>query len=214
MSASVKRPYDNEGRRAQSDANRRRVLEVARELMMTKGYRATTIAAIARQADVHVDTIYALVGRKPEILGQLIELAISGADTPLVPEERDYVHRMHDEPDPVERLRIYAAAVRAIQVRMAPLLVALRDASSTEPEAKAVWQQISDRRAGNMRLLVSDMGDGVLRDGLSIEDAADAIWATASSELFVLLTDERGWSIDHYEQWLHDSWCRLLLTSW
>jgi AcrR family transcriptional regulator len=211
VAGGVKRSYDNEGRRAQSDQTRARILDTARELLMAKGYRATTVAAIARGAEVHVDTLYALVGRKPEILRELIELAISGEDRPLAPEERDYVQRMSVEPDPVARLAIYAAAMRSIQARMAPLFLALRDASSTDPEAKAVWQEISDRRAANMRRLVAAMGEAALRPGLTVEEAADVIWATASSELFVLLTDERGWSHERYERWLQDTWCRLLL---
>nr|MBA2738192.1 TetR/AcrR family transcriptional regulator [Nocardioidaceae bacterium] len=39
------------------------------------------------------------------------------------------------------------------------------------------------------------------------------IWATNSSELYVLLTVERGWSADRYERWLADTWCRLLLRN-
>ena len=42
---------------------------------------------------------------------------------------------------------------------MAPLLLALRDASATEPEAEQVWREISDRRAANMRKLAGDLED-------------------------------------------------------
>ena len=207
----VKRSYDNEGRRAQSEETRGRILLAARDLLVANGYRATTVARIARRAEVHVDTIYALVGRKPAILRELIELAISGTDRPVAPEERDYVQRIRAEPDPGRKLDIYAAAVRAIQSRMAPLFLALRDAASTEVDAKGVWPAISERRALNMRRLVADLGDGALRPGLSIEEAADLIWATASSELFVLLTEERRWSPGRYEAWLADTWRRVLL---
>lgn len=211
MARAVKRSYDNTSRQARSEHTRRRILDAARNLLVTRGYRATTIAEIARQAGVHVDTLYALVGRKPEILRALIELAISGADRPLAPEERDYVQRMQAEPDPGRQLEIYAGAVAAIQARMAPLFLALRDAASTEPEAERVWREISERRATNMRRLVSALGDHALRPGLGLDEAADIVWATASSELYILLADERGWSLDHYEQWLADTWRRLLL---
>ncbi len=116
------------------------------------------------------------------------------------------------EPEPSRKLAIYARAVREIQVRMAPLHLALRDASATEPEARRVWEEISDRRAANMRKLAQDLrAAGELRSDLSIEDAGDVIWAMNSSELYVLLTTERGWSPDRYESWLAESWCRLLL---
>ncbi len=208
------RPYDNAARQAQSDQTKGRILDAARALIVAKGYRATTVAQIARDADVHVDTLYALVGRKPEILRELIELAISGTNQPIAPEERDYVQRMQRESDPVRQLDIYAGAVRAIQTRLAPLFLALRDAASTEPEAHEVWHQISERRAANMRRLVANLGQSALRPDLSLDEAADVIWATASSELFVLLTDERGWSLDRYQYWLADTWRRMLLDEY
>ncbi|MGI8778487.1 MAG: TetR/AcrR family transcriptional regulator, partial [Acidimicrobiales bacterium] len=52
---------------------------------------------------------------------------------------------------------------------------------------------------------------GGLRAGLSVEEAADVLWATNSAELYVLLTVERGWLPKRYEGWLADTWCRLLL---
>lgn len=212
MTAPVKRGYDNASRQARSDETRTRILDAARALLTSQGYRATTLAQIARSADVHVDTIYELVGRKPALLRELIERAISGTDRPVDPQDRGYVQAMNAEPDPRRKLAIYAEAVCRIQARMGPLLLALRDAATTEPEAKQVWQEVSDRRARNMRDLVRALGpEGTLRPGLSVDEAADVIWATAGAELFVLLTAERGWSLDAYERWLADSWCRLVL---
>jgi AcrR family transcriptional regulator len=209
----VKRSYNNARREARSEATRTRILEAARMLITTRGYRATTVADIGHNADVHVDTIYELVGRKPELLRELIERAISGTDRPLLPAERGYVKAMRAEPDPTRKLAMYAGAVCDIQTRMAPLLLALRDAATTDDEAQQVWREISDRRARNMRELVRDLGPaGTLRTGLSIDEAADFVWATASAELFVLLTTERGWTLEAYERWLADTWSRHLLV--
>lgn len=64
-----------------------------------------------------------------------------------------------------------------------------------------------------MRDLVRELGpDGTVRTGVSVDQAADTIWATASAEMFILLTVERGWTLDQYEQWLADTWRRLLLN--
>src|SRR4051794_6950717 len=209
----VKRPYDNRTRELQSKATRDRILEAARTLLVAHGYRATTIAAIARAADVHVDTIYALVGRKPAVLQALIERAISGGAAAVAPQDRDYVKAMKAEPDPRAKLVIYAGAITRIQTRLAPLLLALRDAAATEPEARQVWDEINDRRAGNMRSLVRDLGpEGTLRRGVSVDEAADVIWLTASAETFIQLTVERGWSVGAYERWLVAAWPRLLLA--
>ncbi|MEP7201720.1 MAG: TetR/AcrR family transcriptional regulator [Ilumatobacteraceae bacterium] len=207
-----RRRYDVSTRQRQSAETRQRIVEAARELMLEHGYRATTIAAIAAEAGVNTDSVYELVGRKPTLLRELIEQALSGTDHEVVAEDRAHVKAMLAEPDPAKKLAIYAGAVCATHQRMAPLFVALRDASSTEPEARQVWREISDRRAENMRKLARSLREsGGLRAGLSIDQAADIIWATNSSELFVLLTIERGWLPKRYERWLADSWCRLLL---
>ncbi len=207
-----KRSYDNSARLEQSNETRQAILDAARFQMLERGYRATTIADIARRAGVHVDTVYALVGRKPVLLRELIEHAISGTNEEIPAERRDYVAAIRAEPDPRRKLAIYARATREIHARLAPLLLALRDASTTEPEARAVWDEISERRATNMRDLAKDLNSvGGIRVGLSIAEAADTIWVTNSAEVYVLLTVERGWTPHRYEHWLVDTWSRFLL---
>jgi AcrR family transcriptional regulator len=209
-----RRDYDSSARKAGSDETKRRILDAARASIVERGYRATKIADIAEAAEVHVATVYELVGKKPVLLRELLEQAISGSDRAVPAEERDYVTAMRAEPDPARKLAIYAAAMRGIHRRMAPLFVALRDAASTEPEAAAVWRDISGRRATNMRRLVRDLAAaGGLRPDLSVEDAADFIWATNSPELYVMLTTERGWTPARYESWLADLWARFLLPT-
>ena len=206
-----KRPYDRSTRRAASQATRQRILDAARALVLEHGYHQTTVAAIADASSVNIDTVYRLVGRKPVVLRELIEQAISGTDHP-VPRERAYVQAVQAEPDPYVKLTLYARAVRQTQQRLAPLFLALRDASATEPEALEIWEEISARRAANMRELVRDVqAAGRLRRGLTVSDAADIIWATNSSELFVMLTRERGWTPRRFERFLADTWHRLLL---
>jgi AcrR family transcriptional regulator len=209
----MKRGYESERRRAQSEATRQRILVMARALVVERGYRGTTIAELARRAGVHVDTIYELVGRKPVILRELVEHAISGTDRPLDPVERDYVQQITAEPDAGRKLDLYAAAMRRILARLAPLFLALRDAAATDPEAAQVWSQISERRAANMRLLAADLlATGQLRDRLSIDEVADTIWATNSPDLHRLLIEDRDWSPDHYQEWLANTWRRLFLA--
>jgi AcrR family transcriptional regulator len=208
-----RRRYDGTKRRERSAATRQRILDAARVLILERGYRATTIAAIAAQAGVNADSVYELVGRKPVVLRELIEQAISGTDRAVPAEERDYVRAMQASHDPAEKLEIYARAMRRIHARMAPLHLALRDASATESEAQEVWGQVSERRAANMRRLVEDLKTtGQVRQDLSVCDAADVVWVTNSAEVYVMLTVERGWSPLRYERWLVDSWCRLLLS--
>jgi AcrR family transcriptional regulator len=215
MESSVntsRRRYDSSRRQAAADETRRRILRAARELFLERGYTATTMPAIAESAGVAVDTLYATIGPKPAIFRLLIETALSGRDEAIPALDRDYVREMQAEPDPRRKLDRYAHAVRMIQGRLAPLVAHLREAARSEPQLAELWQEISSRRAANMRLFAAELAAaGGLRPGLSIEAAADIIWATNSPEFYLLLVHERGWPPDQFEAWLADSWKRLLL---
>jgi AcrR family transcriptional regulator len=213
MARPVKqRSYDNASRRAASAATRQRVVDAARDLLVTKGYAATTTAAIAVKAGVNTDTVYALVGRKAVIVREVVEQAISGTDRAIPAEERGYVREIQSSTDAEEMIVRYAAALRVIHERMAPLFIALRDAAPTAPEAAALWSEISTRRADNMRRFAGRLQAlGGLRDGLTVDDAADTVWVTNSTEVYTLLTVERGWTPAHYERWLVDAWRAMLL---
>ena len=207
-----RRSYDASSRQAQSATTRQRIVQAGRELIIEYGYRATTIAAVAARANVNVDTVYELVGRKPLLLRELFEQAISGTDSVVAAKERDAVKAIIAEPDPAIKLQLYARAVRETHGRLAPLFLALRDASSTETEANEVWRKISERRAVNMRELAVNIREaGGLRLGLSVQEAADTLWTTNSLEVYLLLTVERKWSAGRYERWLAKCWRRLLL---
>lgn len=210
--SGARRSYDTAQRRLQSTVSRQRIVDEARKLFVVQGYRTTTIADIAGAAGVNPDTVYRLVGRKPMVLRELIEQALSGTDHAVAGADRSYVRAMAAEPNPVVRLEIYAAAVREIHGRMAPLFVALRDASSTEPEAEQVWKEIGERRAANMRRLVRDVRSATTaRYATSTAEAADTVWALNSSELYLMLTVERGWTPQRYECWLARSLRQVVL---
>ena len=210
--SGARRSYDTAQRRLQSTVSRQRIVDEARKLFVVQGYRTTTIADIAGAAGVNPDTVYRLVGRKPMVLRELIEQALSGTDHAVAGADRSYVRAMAAEPNPVVRLEIYAAAVREIHGRMAPLFVALRDASSTEPEAEQVWKEIGERRAANMRRLVRDVRSATTaRYATSTAEAADTVWALNSSELYLMLTVERGWTPQRYECWLAKSLRQVVL---
>jgi hypothetical protein len=168
--------------------------------------------AVAMAAGTALDTVYATVGKKPALFRLLIEMAISGSDRALPAEERGYVRAIRAETDAARKLRLYAAALGGIQPRLAPLIRVLQGAASLDSELGALWQTISQRRADNMRLLAKDLAaTGRLRSGLSESKAADIIWSMNSPEFYLLLVEQRGWSLEEYERWLGDAWIQLLL---
>ena len=211
VTGPVKRRYDASRRRQAAARTRTAILEAARQLFGERGYTATPMTAIADRAGVALDTVYATVGRKPELARLLIETAISGTDQAIPAEQRDYVRSIQAAPDAETKIAVYAAAITAIAPRMALVLDIIQQAAPTEPELAALRTEIAERRAANMRLFVADLAAAAsLR--LDQGEAADIVWATNSAEMYQLLVGQRGWTPQRYERFLSDTWQRVLLA--
>ena len=211
VTGPVKRRYDASRRRQAAARTRAAILEAARQLFSERGYTATPMTAIADRAGVALDTVYATVGRKPELARLLIETAISGTDQAIPAEQRDYVRSVQAAPDAETKIAVYAAAITAIAPRMALVLDIIQQAAPTEPELAALRTEIDERRAANMRLFVADLAAAAsLR--LDQGEAADIVWATNSAEMYQLLVRQRGWTPQRYERFLTDTWQRVLLA--
>jgi AcrR family transcriptional regulator len=208
-----KRAYDSSSRKEAARLTHREILDAARNVFLDQGYAAATMPAIAQAAGVALDTVYATVGKKPALFRLLIEMAISG-NSEVPAKEREYVQAIRAETDAAGKLRIYAAALRSIQQRLAPLFRVLQGAAPLDPKLATLWQGISQRRAKNMRVFAADLvATGRLRPYLSVAKTADIIWSMNSPEFYLLLVEERGWSPKEFEDWLVDAWIRLLLDS-
>ncbi|HXS08003.1 MAG TPA: helix-turn-helix domain-containing protein [Rhizomicrobium sp.] len=209
---SKKRSYDSSGRKVAAEATRHAILEAARRVFLKQGYAGATMPAIARDAGIALDTVYAVAGKKPALMRLLVESAISGQDEAVPAEQRDYVRAIRAEPDAAAKLRIYAMALGAIQPRLAPIFSVLQAAAAQEPDLKALWQEISRRRAANMGLLAQDLvATNQTRRDLSLSQIADIIWSMNAPEYFLLLVAQRGWTAEEFAHWLGDAWARLLL---
>jgi AcrR family transcriptional regulator len=207
-----KRAYRSPVRTAGADETRQAILGAARALLVEKGYGALRMERIARDAGVALDTVYAAVGSKPMLIRLLVETAISGGDAAMPPEEREYVKQIRSASSAKAKLETYAEALRAIHARLAPLVRALRDAAAEHPDLGTLWREISERRHRNMHLFSDELlATGELRAELERHDLADTLWTMGSPELFLLLTQERGWSGERFSAWLATSWYRLLL---
>jgi AcrR family transcriptional regulator len=213
VKSTGRRRYTSELRAAQAAATKRSVLSAARELFAEQGYAATSVAAIAARAGVAVDTLYAAVGRKPVILRQLLETALSGTDDEVPALERDYVRQVRAASSAVEKIARYGEAVAEIGVRMAPVHLALAEAARSDPECAALRAEIDGRRAANMRLFAADLREtGEVRPDLTDDEVADIVWSMNAAEYRALLVGARGWTAERFGAWLADAWTRLLLA--
>jgi AcrR family transcriptional regulator len=213
VKTSGRRRYVSAMRTEQAARTRRAVLQAAQELFAEQGYATTSVSQIAARAGVAVDTVYAAAGRKPALLRELVETALSGTDTAVPAEQRGYVKALRAAATAREKIAIYAGAVAEIQARLAPAHRALAEASVGDPELAALRAEIAERRAGNMRLLAADLrATGELRPDLTDQEVADIVWSMNAAEYHALLVGERGWSTERFALFLTDAWTRLLLA--
>lgn len=206
-----RRSYDSTRRRQAAERTRLAILAAARDLFSELGYLATSVSAVAERAAVSVDTVYAAVGRKPQLLLAVHDMALAEGPVPLPADQRGYVQDVRAARSAEEKLNIYAAAMGRVLPHTVPLMRALREAGSTEPDCAAQYTALSERRAANMRLLAADLRQtGQLRQDMTDDDVADLIWSLNSPEWFTLATS-RGRTPEQYADLLADVLIRTLV---
>jgi AcrR family transcriptional regulator len=207
----ARRPYRSERRREQAEETRERVLDAAARLFAQRGFESATIAAIAAEAGVSAETVYAGFRNKRTLLGELIRRAVRGAERSPVPQQAG-PQALAAETDQREQLRLFAGDVSLRLERVGPLVEVLTAAALSEPELAGLLAKIHSERLENLRTLVAALSaNGSLR--LAPEAALDTVWALASPDLHRLLTQTRNWSRETYCEWLSASLAELLLRS-
>src|SRR3954447_10109085 len=204
--ARVKRDYHSPVRAAQVELSRERVLTAANELLLAKGYAATSIAAIAAQAGVARETVYKLFGSKSLLLKRLYDVTVAGDPDEIPIERRDWWQQMLAA-DPHTLIAMFARANAEVGDRLGPMLAmitagaAAGDADLLDLSATAEAERLSGVR-GMVEGLSRKRG---LRDDLDPDEAADIVWALISPEMWQLLTQRRGWDSTRYRTWLERS---------
>lgn len=194
-----RRPYDSSRRLAAARRSRAAVLDAARELVFLDGYAATTVRAVAERAGVSPETVYKGFGGKPGLMKALWDTTLAGDDAPLAMAERPELQEVFRAADPATALRRYAAFVRGVHERTAPLFAVLGAAGPEVAELLAVAEEerltgvtaFVGRLAGRGQCTAADLGA-----------VADACWVLTGPQVYTRLTADRGWSADAYEGWL------------
>jgi AcrR family transcriptional regulator len=209
MAEPGKRRYRSERRQEQADQTRLRMLDAADSVFRRRGYERASIAAIAAEAGVADETVYAHFKNKRTLLGQLVQRAVRG-DDPRPVTEQAAPRALADVPDQREQLRLFAADIVQRIERAGPLVALVGQAASGEPELAELLEQLHGHRLRNLRTLVDALAaNGPLR--LPLDAATETVWAVTSPELHQLLVRQRRWSRRRYTAWLTESLEALLL---
>jgi len=199
-----RRRYHSPLRAEQADGTRRRVLDAARDLFLTRGYAGTTVAAVARAAGVSPDTIYVSLGGKQGLLEGVLSLARSDPEDPA---QHDQGHR-RDEigalADPHRRLHRLVELSCETLARTSPVHAVLRGAADGHPfAAELCTRMLGIRLQIQTRNLQTYLGTS-LRPGLTVTQAAERYSALLSPELYHLLTVDHRWTTPRYASWVRD----------
>jgi TetR/AcrR family transcriptional regulator, regulator of autoinduction and epiphytic fitness len=192
-------------RARQAAETRRRIVDAAARLFLQRGYPATSINAIAMEAGVAVQTVYATMRTKRDILETVIQLTVRGEEGEVSLAESAPWREMEVEADPRQKLATFVRIHREICEREAGLFVVLEMAAAVDAEIEPLLRDKERFRYEDQRRVARSLGrQGELRAGVSIRKAADIIWALASERVYLALVQQRGWSVTQYESWLTD----------
>lgn len=206
------RRYDSTRRRQQAQRNRHAVLTAARERFLAQGYAATTIADVARDAAVSVETVYKTFATKAGLLKALFDVSVAGDDEPIPMVHREVIQNVATEPDAARKLEMYAEHLAVSMPRSAPIQLLARDAAASSPDARGVWQQIRQETLTGMTMFASGLArTGQLR--VSTKEARDVLWTYHAPELYELLVVERGWSVTRYGKFIARALIAALLEA-
>ncbi len=214
MAKGVKlgRKYDSSKRSEQALQNRRAILKAAHRLFVRRGYADTTMAAVADESGLSVETVYKSFGNKAGLLKAAVDVAIVGDDAPVPMLERALVQRIQAEPDAHKKLSMYGEHLAESAPRHAPLQILTRSAAASDKEAAKAWDAMQAERLLGMTEFARHLFESKsLRPGLSLEDARDIIWTLQSAEMYDLLVSQRGWAPKRYGRWIAEAMSSALL---
>ena len=203
--ATVKpRRYDSSRRRQQARQTHDDILAAARTRFLTDGFAATTIAAVAAEAGVSVDTIYKTFGGKPGLVRAIHQQSLTGGG-PIDAETRSDALQT-TETDPKAVMRGIGQLGAEVAPLVAPILLLIRDAATTDADMVALRAELDDQRLRRMTHNAENLANaGHLREGVTIDQAAEIMWTYSSPELYELLVIVRHWSPRRYGSFISEA---------
>jgi AcrR family transcriptional regulator len=192
-------------RQRQALWTRRLIVDAARGLFLERGYAATTMDAIAKEAGVAVSTVYAVYKNKRTILRAIREAWHEQTRA------REINAEASRQPDPERRLEMVAHATRRQWETGGSVLAVYQGAAAADREAAAELEEALRGRRVALDRVVEGMEE-TLRPDLPVDRAAAILRALCRAEVYRELVDESGWTPDEYEAWLGEALKDQLLS--
>jgi AcrR family transcriptional regulator len=206
-----RRAYKSARRQAQARETRSLIVRAARDLFIERGYSRTTISEIALAAGVSAETIYAAFGNKSTLLHRAWDITVGGDDQAIVFHERPEVMTVRTEADLAKRFMLHATLATRTAERIAPFQLMVQAAADADSAAAAMLEEMGRQRLAGMTVMAREAaGTGQL--AVSEHECRDILWSMTDGMLWHRLVNERGWTNEHYADWLGRMWVQLLVT--
>ncbi|GID91246.1 TetR family transcriptional regulator [Amorphoplanes digitatis] len=200
---TVNRRYVSPRRQEQARQTRRAILDAAAKLFVDPGYAATPLTAVAAEAGVAVQTVYAVFGNKRQLLSDLVDVTLAGDDERVAMADRSFVADIRALTGLRARLTRFARHLAETHARQVPVMLALAGAATADADAAAIWRKnLEDRRRGMVMFAADLAATGEVL--ISQERAADVLWLAQDIRNYDWLVRERGWPVERFERWFVD----------
>ena len=204
---TVRRRYRSGLREQQAAETKRAVVQAAHDLFAAHGWAATGMREVATSAGVAVETVYAHFSSKRGLLRAVADAAVVGDDAEVALAQRPEFLAMGTGRRPA-RIRAAAELNTAVQLRTAAVAKLLRQAAQADEEIAEMLHATRERQRSDLataiELIVGRPPTATERDG---------IWALVSPEVYFLLVEESGWTVEQYEGWIEATLERVVPRS-
>jgi AcrR family transcriptional regulator len=201
---STRRPYAGAHRQRLAAQTRAAILDAAKVLFATKGWAGVGMRDIARQAGVAVETVYSSVGPKVAVLLAAIKASVAVGDPAVPLMERPEV-RVLAEGDFAERAAAAAQLTAVGNARTIGLHKAFREGAAGDPSLAASFAEYVVQRRGDYLQVITL----VARRSLG-QIERDGLWAVLSRDVYELLVERSGWTLEQYRAWTEQMIVHLL----
>jgi AcrR family transcriptional regulator len=204
---STRRGYRSPLREQRAQQTRDAVLDAASRLFTTRGWAATGIRDIAREAGVAAETVYAHYSSKAALLRRVVDIAVVG-DEDAVPLAQRPEFAALGTGSRDERVAATARLLTEVHVRTAGFAKVIREAAHTDESMATELESTRQRQRTDVaRALTLLLGRRPTATELN------GITAVVSVEIFLLLTEFSGWSPGQYQRWIAETLGLILPSS-
>lgn len=190
-----RRRYDASRRRARAAERRGGVVDAARRRFLADGFTATTVAAVAADADVSVESVYKWFGTKAGLLKAVWDRSLAGSGPTHAELRSDAGSRSATDGRAI--IRNWARLAAEVGAVGDPVHRLIESAAHIDQEAAELYAEIERERAARMEHNAAYLMDGgYLRDDVTAAQARDVLMLYTT--FYERLVSESGWTPEEF----------------